>query len=257
MLRLPSWLLAGLMVLFASALPSLAGGGSTGAPSSWCPAAEAPSFALPATRAALRERRPLTVLAFGSSSTEGVGATAPGNTYPARLEDRLRAALPGVPLAVLNRGRGGEDVAEMLLRLDREVLAAAPTLVVWQAGANAVLKGMSPEAFRAAMAGGIARLQAAGTDLVLMDSQRAPRILASPNHPVFDALMRDLAADQQVPLFSRAALMRDWEALGAPPAEFLGEDGLHHNDRGYDCLAAALAESVLEALHPPALVAGR
>jgi acyl-CoA thioesterase I len=257
MLRLPPWLLAGLMVLFASALPSLAGGGSTGAPSSWCPAAEAPSFALPATRAALREGRPLTVLAFGSSSTEGAGATAPGNTYPARLEDRLRAALPGVPLAVLNRGRGGEDVAEMLLRLDREVLAAAPTLVVWQAGANAVLKGMPPEAFRAAMAGGIARLQAAGTDLVLMDSQRAPRILASPNHPVFDALMRDLAADQQVPLFSRAALMRDWEALGAPPAEFLGEDGLHHNDRGYDCLAAALAESVLEALHPPALVAGR
>jgi hypothetical protein len=129
--------------------------------------------------------------------------------------------------------------------------------VIWQAGANAVLKGMAPEAFGALMAEGLSRLRAGGADVVLMDSQRAPRILALPNHPVFDALMQGLARDRQVPLFSRAELMRRWEAAGAPNAEFLVEDGLHHNDRGYDCLAAVLARLLVDALHPMATVAGR
>lgn len=231
-----------------------------------CPAdPDLSPIALPAAARALREGRPLTILAFGSSSTEGSGASAPDRTYPARLEAHLREALPGAGLTVLNRGRGGEEVTEMLARLDREVLSAAPALVIWQAGANAVLRGMAPETFRAAMADGLARLQASGAEVVLMDSQRAPRILEVPQHPVFDALMQSLAGDQQVPLFSRAELMRRWEDAGAPAAEFLGPDGLHHNDRGYDCLAGALARTLAAALRPregespprPALVAGR
>jgi acyl-CoA thioesterase I len=117
---------------------------------------------------------------------------------------------------------------------------------------------MAPDAFRALMAEGIARLQAAGADVVLMDSQRAPRILASPNHATFDAAMAQLAADHRVPLFSRAELMRRWEAAGEPASGLIGEDGLHHNDRGYDCLAAALARSLVAALEtPPAVIAAR
>jgi len=243
-------------VLLAAALLGLAGG-SPAAAETPCPAIQAQPLALPATRAALREGRPLVILAFGSSSTEGAGASTPDRTYPARLEARLHAAMPGVPLTVLNRGRSGEDVTEMLARLDREVIASSPTLVIWQAGANAVLKGMPPETFHALMAEGLARLRATGTDVVLMDSQRAPRILASPNHPVFDALMIGLAAERQVPLFSRAALMRRWEAVGAPASAFLSEDGLHHNDRGYECLAHALAESVVASLHLSARMARR
>ena len=250
-------LLAGLLLTataFAGAV--LAAGGPQRAA---CPEdAGLPPLALPATHRALHEGRPITILAFGSSSTEGAGASAPESTYPARLEARLRAAMPGVALTVLNRGRGGEDVAEMLARLDREVLAAAPTLIIWQAGANAVLRGMAPDTFRATMAEGLARLQSGlgdRGDIVLMDSQRAPRILGVPTYPVFDSLMQGLAQDQHVPLFSRAELMRRWEARGDPPSEFLGEDGLHHDDHGYDCLAEALGRSVVAALHPPAVVA--
>jgi lysophospholipase L1-like esterase len=224
-----------------------------------CPAAggAAVGFALPATNQALREGRPLTIIAFGSSSTEGAGATAPERSYPARLEARLRAALPTATIVVLNRGRGGEEVPEMLARLDREVTAARPTLVIWQAGANAVLRGMPPETFRAAMAAGLARLQAIGADIVLMDNQRAPRILGNPLHLRFEGLMASLAEDQQVPLFSRATLMRDWERAGRPAAQFLIDDGLHHNDAGYECVAAALADRVLASLPRPAVLAGR
>jgi lysophospholipase L1-like esterase len=254
--RLPRRLARVLILAMLAALPAL--GAPRAEPAAGCPdGAGTAGVALPATARALREGRPLTIVAFGSSSTEGAGASAPERSYPARLEARLRAALPGAALRVLNRGRGGEEVSEMLARLDREVLAAAPTLVVWQAGANAVLRGMAPEAFRAAMVAGLARLQAAGADIVLMDNQRAPRIVANPNHAAFEAVMTSLAEDQAVPLFSRARLMRSWEAAGAPPAEFLVEDGLHHKDRGYDCLAAALSSTLVAALHTPSVVAGR
>lgn len=223
-----------------------------------CPRGEGVSaMALPAADRALAEGRALTIIAFGSSSTEGSGASSPDHAYPARLEARLRAAMPGVALRVLNRGRGGEEVGQMLARLDAEVLAERPDLVVWQAGANAVLQGMAPEDFRAAMTSGLARIRRAGADIVLMDNQRAPRIVANPNHVVFEETMANLAADHGVPLFSRAALMRRWEEAGAEPRGFLVADGLHHNDRGYDCIAAALARGLVGALRPPAVMAGR
>ncbi len=221
-----------------------------------CPAAPNQYLALPKAHAALAAGKKLTILAFGSSSTEGSGASDPAHAYPAQLEARLRAAFPGHEVQVLNRGKGGQEVAEMLARLEGDVLAAHPTLVIWQAGANAVLRGMAPEQFSAAMALGIARIRASGAELVLMDSQRAPRILSAPNWERFDAALGQLSLDSQVPLFSRATLMRAWAEAGTPSDAMLGPDGLHHNDRGYACLAEALARSLTEALGP-ARIAGR
>jgi len=261
MRRFTSWL--GALLLLALASPDLAAEplaaerDAPDRPASGCPAAASQALPLPVTRAALRQGKPLTIIAFGSSSTEGAGASSPALTYPAQLEARLRAALPGVALRVLNRGIGGQEVHEMLARLQADVLSWQPQLVIWQAGANAVLRGMDPGVFRAALAGGLARLQAAGADVVLMDSQRAPRILASPRFESFDATLRDLAATQHLPLFSRAGLMRTWAEAGAPASAMIGPDGLHHTDRGYRCLAAALAESILRGLGSSGMVAGR
>ena len=223
----------------AAAAPPVAAG---------CPPVPAEALSLPASRAALRAGQPLTVVAFGSSSTEGAGASTPGHSYPARLEALLRAALPGHEVRVVNRGVGGQDVSEMLARLDAEVLAERPQLVVWQAGANAALRGMDPEAFRATLEEGVARLRASGTDAVLMDSQISPAVLARPLHPYLAAAMREVAAANSVPIFSRAELMRAWEAAGVAPLHMLHADGLHHNNRGYACLAEALAGSILRGL---------
>jgi lysophospholipase L1-like esterase len=221
-----------------------------------CPPAPAQSLALPQARAAVHAGRPLTIVAFGSSSTEGAGASDDARTYPAQLQARLRQALPGLRVRVLNRGKGGQEVSEMLARLDADVLAERPAIVIWQAGANAVLQGMAPETFSAAMAHGIARLHAAGAEVVLMDSQRAPRILSAPHYSRFDSALRDLALNARAPLFSRAALMRAWEEAGTPNDEMLSPDGLHHNDRGYACVAAALSRAMQDAVGP-ALIARR
>lgn len=216
-----------------------------------CPALPVPGFTLPATRAVAAEGRPVRILAFGSSSTEGFGASGPLATYPARLQARLQAALPGQRITVVNRGKGGEDVSEMLARLRRDVLDAGPTLVIWQAGANAVLRHMDPAAFRAGMEAGLDQLREAGVEVLLMDSQVAPRINAMPGHRRFEAILAEIAAERHLPLFSRAALMRGWEHAGLANHAVIGPDGLHHTDLGYDCVAGALAEGITAALRPP------
>jgi lysophospholipase L1-like esterase len=242
----------------AAPLPVAAQAAAQAAAAVDCPAVPVAAVPLPASRAALWGERPLTVVAFGSSSTEGAGASTPGHAYPARLEALLRTALPGRAVRVLNRGIGGQDVGEMLARLDADVLAERPHLVVWQAGANAALRGLDPEAFRGTLADGLARLRASGADVVLMDSQLSPVVLSRPLHPRIAAAMREVAAARSVPVFSRTGLMRAWEAAGIPPADMLHADGLHHNDRGYACLAEALAASLLGGLRaPPVVASGR
>ena len=152
-----------------------------------CPPVPLDPPALPALNAALRDALPVTIIAFGSSSTRGSGASGAAATYPARLEAALHAMLPGTALRVLNRGVGGEDATEMLARLDHDVLAEQPQLVIWQAGGNGALRGRDPERFGAMLRQGIARLRRIGADVVLMDSQRAPRIAAAPSAPRFEA----------------------------------------------------------------------
>src|SRR5882757_1345781 len=66
---------------------------------------------------------PLTVVAIGSSSTAGFGASSATASYPSRLDAALNARLRGVQITVLNRGVNGEDIGDMLARLDRSVIA--------------------------------------------------------------------------------------------------------------------------------------
>jgi acyl-CoA thioesterase-1 len=230
---------------------------ASGAMAGECPRAGEALPPLPGVRAELDAGAPLTIVALGSSSTEGAGASSREASYPARLEGLLRARLPGVEIRVVNAGKGGETSAEMLARMEREVVALQPDLVIWQASGNEVLRGVEPERFLAQMREGLRRLRAIGAEVVLMDNQRAPRIEASPLAARYDAAMAELAREERVPLFSRARLMRAWFERGLAPAEVLAPDDLHHNDRGYACLAEALSESLLAASGAGQQLAGR
>jgi lysophospholipase L1-like esterase len=230
-------------------LPLLAASAALAQGAPGCPRAPAQPLAVPGLHAAFAAGRPVTIVALGSSSTAGAGAASPAAAYPARLQALLRAALPGASLRVVNRGIGGQDAADMVARIDWDVIVERPDLVIWQVGANGALRRADPDRFRALVADGIARLRAAGAEVVLMDNQRAPRIDAAPGHERFDATLSELAREQGVSLFSRRRLMGDWAERGAAPAAMLTGDGLHHNDRGYACLAASLAEALLAGQH--------
>ena len=213
-----------------------------------CPASAAPPLVLPGVRAALAANAEVTVVALGSSSTQGAHASNIAHSYPAVLQAELSAALPHAHVAVLNRGVGGQDVAEMLPRLERDALQAQPTLVIWQVGANGAMRRADPMVFRDMVENGVMRLRGAGVDVVLMDNQRAPAIMASPEHLRIGQALADIAAKTGAGLFGRGRLMDQWQRDGYPYTEFVSTDGIHHNDKGYRCVAKALAGAILQGL---------
>jgi acyl-CoA thioesterase-1 len=200
---------------------------------------------LPHFQAALAGSPQALIVALGSSSTEGVAASDPAHDYPAALQAALTAALPHSHIAVLNRGIGGQDAPEELARLDADVLAVRPQLVIWQVGANGAMRNADPAEFKRLVTEGVRRLQAAGTDVILMDNQRAPRVDASPDHVPLEAALREIAQETGAGLFSRGALMDAWSRAGIAAATFLAADQLHHNDQGYFCVAGSLADGIL------------
>lgn len=214
-----------------------------------CPQARVPPVAVPHSRIALDRNQELVIVALGSSSTVGWRASDIAHSYPAVLQRLLTAALPVAHVAVINRGIGGQDAPEELARLDKDVLAVRPQLVIWQVGANGALRDEPPGTFDRLVIEGVDQMHKAGADVVLMDNQRAPRILASPDHVQIERTLADAAKASGASLFSRGRLMDAWRAEGAPYARFIAADGLHQNDFGYRCVAAALANAILDGLH--------
>lgn len=185
----------------------------------------------------------VTIMAIGSSSTEGVGASAPDRTYPARLAAELAARLPAARIRVINRGIGGEVAATTARRLEADALALKPDLVVWQVGTNDAVRGVGAEATAAIVHDGVAFLARRGVDVVLMDPQLYPRIAADAGYAAVVARIDALAAAEKVPVMRRFDAMRHWAGQPNPPV-MLWRDAFHMNDLGYACVAAVLAEGL-------------
>ena len=198
---------------------------------------------------------PLKIVAIGSSSTWGAGASSSAATYPSRLEAELKARLPGLPITVLNKGIGGEEAAQMVARFDPDVIAESPDLVLWQVGSNSVLRDHPTpgEVIRE----GVERLKASGFEVILINPQYAPRILAKPEVYRAVDVITVTARDAEVGLFNRFMVMRNWvEGEKMNFDKFLSPDGLHLNDWSYACIAKLLATAILEgAKLPPAVAA--
>jgi acyl-CoA thioesterase-1 len=206
---------------------------------------------LPNTARAIRSGKPLVIVAIGSSSTEGIGASDPAHTYPAVLADELHRSWPQVTLTVFNKGVGGQIASEMLARFERDVLVYHPQLVIWQTGSNHTLRIDSIEGYADTIRQGISRLKAASADVVLMDPQFAPRILARPMHVMVVDSISSVGSDMKVAVFRRFAVMQHWVSNGQYKSEdIISSDGLHMNDVSYSCIARLLAGSVVAATEP-------
>ena len=187
----------------------------------------------------------LTIVAMGSSSTQGVGASAPSLSYPSRLQEELRDRLPAVEIRVLNRGIGGQDVAEELKRLHQDVVAEHPDLVIWQVGTNAVLRRDDLAADKELIRHGVSFMKEDGIDVVLMDLQYARRVLARPAWGEMERAIGEIAQSSHVGLFRRFEIMQEWDRTQQlAPAPMVGPDGLHMTDASYSCLASQLAEAL-------------
>jgi acyl-CoA thioesterase I len=196
--------------------------------------------------------KPLVIVAIGSSSTAGARASSPAATYPSRLAVELQKLLPGHAITVLNRGVNGEEAPDMMARFATGVIAEHPQLVLWQVGTNSVLRDNPLAPHAAELRQGIAQLKAIDADVVMIDPQYAPRVLAKPETPGMVDLIALTARDEDVDLFRRFAIMRDWyENQHRSFDVFISRDGLHMNDWGYACWAKLLAASIVEAASAP------
>jgi|SRR5271170_1904771 acyl-CoA thioesterase I len=195
---------------------------------------------------------PLTVVALGSSSTAGAGASSSAASYPSRLEAELKQHFPGRDVTVLNRGVNGDEADNMMARFQNDVIAAHPQLVLWQVGTNSVLRDHPLKPHSVALHEGIDELKAIGADVVLIDPQYAPAVLAKSETPGMVEQIAVAAKDEDVDLFHRFALMRNWrEVQHLPFGVFVSPDQLHMNDWSYACVAKLLGTAIAEAATRP------
>ena len=205
---------------------------------------------LPHVAGKLASGQPVVIVAFGSSSTAGYGASSPEFNYPNRLAAQLRRHYPGADITVLNRGKGGEDAPEMTKRLQSEVIDAKPDLVIWQVGTNAVIRNLDPAETAKMVEEGVARIQAAGADVVLVDQQYSPRVTEhAESASKIVTLLGKVATLRHIGIFPRFEVMREWHDRQALPVEsFVIDDGLHMNDWGYACFAQLLGDDIIKSV---------
>jgi len=195
---------------------------------------------------AVKSSGPLNVLVVGSrSSTIAASETS---AYPAKLQAMLKEKLPAVEINVsveLQSGKTAEEVAANLVKL---VEAKRPTLVVWQTGTVDAIRSIDPDDFRGAVDEGVAALQKAGVDVVLVNLQYSPRTETMISAPPYLDNMRVVAQHHDVPLFDRFAIMRHWNDSGDFDL-FSTTHGADLAKRVHACLGRALSTFVIDAAH--------
>jgi acyl-CoA thioesterase I len=197
---------------------------------------------LPFTRAKLGDGGALTIVALGSSSTTGFGAFGTGAAFPDVMKQELARLYPSARIELINSGRIMEDLGDNVARIDRDVLSYKPDLLIWQIGTNDVVwRGIADNAEKM-LSESVRRIKAAKTDVVLLDLQYAPLVLASDRYIRMEKIIADVADQQKAGHFQRFTLMK--RAIDAGVTGLVSWDGLHNSSEGYACVGLALAQMI-------------
>jgi lysophospholipase L1-like esterase len=239
---------AGLLALALCALSGLAAQAGAPTPADCRAGIDKPPFKaeLWALKQKLSRGEPAVIVALGSSSTAGAGASSQDASYPSVLEAELRRRLPDAEIKVINRGVGGQRARDMLARLESDVLTLKPDLVIWQTGGNDAIHDIGVEKYKKYTRKGVTQMQSAGVDVVLMDSQWLPKVDRYPNYQVYQAATLEVAAETGAGTFRRHDVMKAWSQAGKlTAADIIGTDGLHMVDASYYCLGVLLSDGIV------------
>jgi lysophospholipase L1-like esterase len=198
-------------------------------------------------RRAVRENRPVKMLAIGSSSTVGIGASSPAATYVARLEKTLEGTFKGLDFNILNRGLSGEVAQGAADRMKSEVQQSQPDLVVWQVGTNDAIRHVSIDSFKDCLKNTLTWLKDHKTDVVLIDPQYGAALIKDEHYEKVVAAIAEVARERRVLLVDRFEAMRELHRAHGDRF-YLTSDDLHMNDTGHRCTAEQLARSIVGGL---------
>ena len=214
------------------------------------PSCDAPNadIAAPAPLPGLADRlargEPIHILAIGSSSTWGIGASSRARTYPAQLKTILQASLHGIDAEIVNRGVSGEIAQATAARLRTEVALQKPDLVLWQVGTNDALSRVPPEDFERTVRTTVEWLKSDDIDTVLVGLQYTPKFARDENYFAIREALQRVAASANV-LYVRRYDAMAFIAKHYSNPDLLSDDGLHLDDLGYQCMAEHVAHAVI------------
>lgn len=197
---------------------------------------------LPKTDAA-RAAGKLDIIVIGSRSAT---LAPPEQAFPARLEAMLKERFAGVQVSVAVSLQPKKTAEEAAGEFAKTIAEKRPALVIWQTGTVDAMRSVDPDEFRVAVDDGVTALQAAGSDVILMNLQYSPRTDTMISAVPYIDSLRVVAQERDAPLFDRFAIMRHWSDEGnfdlASPSP-----GVDLARRVHDCLARALATFVTDA----------
>ena len=206
---------------------------------------------LPGFSALAAAGKSIRIVAIGSSSTEGPRIEDRSGTYPSIAARELRAQWPAAQIEMINKGRGGETIADMLKRFKDDVIGLEPALAIWQLGANDVLRFDGVRGMEEQIVAGLSALREKGIPVVLFDLQYAPMIVSDPDHRAMEDLIERLAREHGAGLFRRFAIMRALiDGDSSLPQRVIESDGLHMTSSMHRCLGLLLASGISDAARP-------
>ena len=162
------------------------------------------------------------VIAFGDSLTRGFGA-AGGEDYPAQL-----SKLTGLP--ILNAGANGDTTASALARLERDVLAHHPRLVLVGLGTNDHLRNVPLAVTAKNLRAIVRRIHSNGAEVVLLGFRFS--------NGEGEAMYRRIAEEE------RCSLVPD-VLHDAMSDQRLRSDDIHPNGAGYAKMAERIRAYVV------------
>ncbi len=188
------------------------------------------------------------------------------------------AALSAEKSTVINAGIGGNNSRNLLKRLDKDVLAHRPQLVVLMVGSNDVLNSRNSvplDEYRKNLEKLIGRITRGGTKLVLMTIppchepyllERHPADFYEPDGPggriqKANRIIRQAAKKHKIPLVDVHEIFSAKGNIGEMPESLLrnkansnSADGVHPTPEGYRTIAAAIHRAIRKHRLPTARV---
>lgn len=203
---------------------------------------------LPHVTEAVKTAHRLDISVIGTGSSSIAGPEGAHFAYPARLEETLKHELSGVDVKVTAHVQPRETTAAMVEGLAKILSDDKPSLVVWQAGTSDALSGVEPEDFRNSLDQGVAAIQAANADVILMNMQYSPRTESMLDVSAYADVMRWVAQQRGALLFDRLAIMHYWNDAGTFDL-YTATKKYDMARKVHECIGRALASQIINSAH--------
>ena len=183
------------------------------------------------------------IVFFGDSVTETnrdhENPSDLGGGFVKFAEGKLRLLYPEKRMTFLNRGVGGDGVANLMGRFQKDVADEKPDVVVLQVGINDVWwRETDEEDFRECYASLVSSLKETGAKVVIIQPFSLPvddmgRL--RPRLNAFNKIIGKIAKEQKLPLIPMDEVFTG-ASIDIPPTQFT-VDGIHPTHRGHRYIA--------------------